>query len=67
MELVGFIMIMVGGCGLDSTGNAVFLAYGLCILGIALIVYGTYRGRRAKCHTKKRRRKSHGIYVIPKK
>ena len=49
MEIVGFIVMIVGMAGLDTKGNMWYLAAALVLLGIGMIYAGIYKERRQKC------------------
>ena len=34
---IGFLIMLIGGSGLDTQGNAWYIAAGICCLGLALM------------------------------
>lgn len=43
MEILGFILFIIGAAGMDSPGNWYKIAIAVCLLGILLIVIGLRR------------------------
>ena len=48
MEIIGFIIMVVGMSGMDTEGNLWYLAAGMIITGMLMIYMGIYRERRRK-------------------
>lgn len=57
MEIVGFILFLIGAASLDSTGTAYYVAIGLTIIGLVTM----YCGDRIKTERKRRHERRRSI------
>lgn len=55
----GWIMIMVAGCYLDSPGKAAYIAAGIVVIGMLLLLIGSRLMDRAEALERERRRREY--------
>lgn len=55
MEILGFILFLIGAASLDSTGTAYYIAIGLTVIGLVTMYYGDrIKGERKRKHVRRR-------------
>ena len=56
MEIIGFILFLIGAASLDSTGTAYYVAIGLTIIGLVTMYCGdTIKSERRRKRNVRRR------------